>query len=50
MTFEDPEGWYVTTNEGATDGIDLASSDLSNLATAAEYLKETYYNRYWYKR
>lgn len=50
MTFEDPEGWYVTTNEGATDGIDLASSDLSNLATAAEYLKDRYDYYFWYKR
>ena len=50
VTFEDSEGWYRAQTEGATDGTELASSDLSDPATAAEYLKETYYNRYWYKR
>ena len=50
VTFEDPEGWYRTINIGAASGTDLASEDLSDPATAAEYLKETYYNRYWYKR
>lgn len=50
LVFDDPEGWYRAQTEGATDGTDLASSALSDPATAAEYLKETYYNRYWYKR
>ena len=50
LIFDDPEGWYRAQTEGATDGTDLASSALSDPATAAEYLKETYYNRYWYKR
>ena len=50
VTFEDPEGWYVTQTEGATSGTDLANEDLADPATAAEYLRETYDNRYWYKR
>ena len=50
VTFEDPEGWYVSFY-GATNGTDLASSDLSDPATAAEYLSDIYdFNYYWYKR
>ena len=50
VTFEDAEGWCVPQSEGATSGTDLASSDLSNPATAAEYLTSTYWGYYWYKR
>ena len=50
VTFEDPEGWYRTTSEGSIYEWILASSDLSNPATAAEYLTSTYWSYYWYKR
>ena len=50
VTFEDPEGWYRTSREGAASGTDLASSALSNPATAAKYLRLTYDDYYWYKR
>ena len=50
VTFEDPEGWYRTINIGAASGTDLASEDLSDPSTAAEYLTDTYGDCYWYKR
>ena len=50
VTFEDPEGWYRTINIGAASGTDLASEDLSDPSTAAEYLTDTYGYCYWYKR
>ena len=49
VTFEDPEGWYVSFY-GATSDTNLASSELSDPATAAEYLTNTYCWDYWYKR
>lgn len=50
VTFEDSEGWYRAQTEGATDGTELASEDLSDPSTAAEYLTDTYGDCYWYKR
>ena len=50
VLFEDPEGWHVAQTEGATDGTELASEDLSDPSTAAEYLTDTYGDCYWYKR
>ena len=49
VTFEDPEGWYVSFY-GATSDTNLASSELSDPATAAKYLRSTYWSYYWYKR
>ncbi len=47
VTFEDAEGWYVTTTENATSGTDVTLTDTSTNAT---YLKSTYRYYYWYKK
>ena len=44
VTFENPEGWYVS--EDAEAGTRIASSDLSDPATAARYLTDMYYYCY----
>ncbi len=41
-TFNDPEGWSAS-------GTPISSDDLSNTATAAEYIKETYFTARWIK-
>lgn len=46
VTFDDTEGWYVTTTEGATSGKDLVLTSTTNNAT---YLRSTYDDYYWYK-
>ena len=45
-TFENTAGWWVTTDSTATSGDAV---DVSDPATAATYLKTTYYNYYWYR-
>ncbi len=47
VTFENPKGWWYASSTDATDGTSIYSSALSNPATAATYLKTTYYNKYW---
>jgi hypothetical protein len=47
VTFENPNGWFVTTSSTATSGTNLTAEDLLNPTTAAEYLTETYYYNYW---
>lgn len=47
VTFEDPNGWYVTQTQNATSGTGLT---LTNTSTNATYLKSTYYTYYWYKK
>ncbi len=46
ITFEDPNGWYVTDTENTTNGTDVALTDASQNAT---YLTSTYCEYYWYK-
>ena len=48
VTFEDLNGWYVTSGS-ETSIIRLAYRDLSNPATAAEYLSDRYIGYYWHK-
>ena len=43
VIFEDPEGWHG-------ESVPIASEDLADPATAAEYLTNTYCWDYWYKR
>ncbi|MBQ4272830.1 MAG: hypothetical protein IJB95_04185, partial [Clostridia bacterium] len=51
VTFSDPNGWYVTTTEGATSGISLT---LTNPGYNAFYLSNdghnSYLSYYWYKK
>ena len=44
VTFENPEGWYVS--EDAEAGTRIESDDLSDPATAARYLTDMYYYCY----
>ncbi len=46
VTFEDPNGWYCTTTEGASSGTNLTLTDASTNAT---YLRSTYAVCYWHK-
>ena len=46
-TFENTQGWWRSTSSSATSGPSISSSDLADPATAATYLKSTYYNYYW---
>ena len=47
VTFENPNGWYVsTTRSGATVETKLT---LTNASTNAGYLKSTYEDSYWHK-
>ena len=50
VTFNNTSGWFVSTDSNATSGTDIASAELANKVTAAEYLKSTYYNYYWFRR
>ena len=47
VTFENPVGWYYSSEYNAINGTDISSSDLCNTATAAKYLTEKYYIYYW---
>ena len=47
VTFYDPNGWYVTTTQGAASGTDI---DLSDVSANATYLTDTYDGYYWYKK
>lgn len=46
IIFLNPDGWYVTTTNGATSGTDV---DVTDPATAALYLRSTYIDYYWYR-
>ena len=41
LEFENPEGWQIYSRSSATSGTSISASDLSNAATAAEYLEST---------
>ena len=47
IEFQYADGWYISTNADAVEGIQIASANLSNPAKAAELLKDTYSNYYW---
>lgn len=49
VTFENPNGWYVTATKGATSGTDISNAHLSNTNTAANFLCGSYVNYYWYR-
>ena len=46
VSFEDSDGWYVSTSSTATGGTALTLTDTAQNAT---YLRLTYYNYYWKK-
>lgn len=47
VTFENPNGWSYSSSSDMSSPTALSSSDLSNTATAATYLKTTYTDKYW---
>ncbi len=47
VTFENPNGWYVTEDANAESGTDLVLTDAEQ---NANYLRDTYYNYYWYRK
>ena len=49
VTFANPNGWECEYYNDATIVIAISASDLSNPATAAQYLKLTYGNFYWFR-
>ena len=46
VTFKDMNNWYYTSNRNYTGGTAV---DVTDKAQNATYLKDTYYNYYWYK-
>lgn len=46
VTFEDPNGWYVTQTKGDTSGTNVT---LTNTDTNVDYFSNTYAFYYWYK-
>ena len=46
-TFENPNGWFVTTTKEGTSGTNLT---LTDSAANATYLENTYANYYWYRK
>ncbi|MBE6699860.1 MAG: hypothetical protein E7584_06460 [Ruminococcaceae bacterium] len=49
VTFVNPNGWWCTKDKNATSGTDISAGDLSDPAIAADYLKSTYYDYFWYR-
>ena len=49
VTFENPNGWQQSSYSYSTFGEDISADDLSNLVTAARYLKSTYSSCYWFR-
>lgn len=47
VTFKNTSVWYIADSHTATIGTTIASSDLSDPATAATYLTSTYLYYYW---
>ena len=47
VVFENPNGWWYSSNSSAANGTSIASNILSNASTAAEYIKTTYSEYYW---
>ena len=47
LTFDNPNGWWYSTESTATSGASIPSASISNSETAATYLKSTYCSYYW---
>ena len=47
ITFENPDGWWITPSATATSGTSISSNDISDPATAAGYLTSAYCGYYW---
>ena len=49
VTFENTEGWWYSSSSSATSGTSISATSLADPATAATYLKSTYYKYYWHR-
>ena len=47
VTFENPNGWWYSSDSTASSGTSISSSALADPSTAAIYLKSTYSDYYW---
>ena len=47
VIFENPNGWWRSSNSTATSGTGISSSALADPSIAATYLTSTYCNYYW---
>ena len=47
VTFENPNGWWRSFSSTATSGTAISADSLADPATAATYLRSTYYGYYW---
>lgn len=47
VTFAETSGWWYAPSSTATSGTSISVTDLADPATAAKYLRSTYYNFYW---
>ena len=47
VIFENPNGWWRSSNSTATSGTGISSSALADPSIAATYLMSTYCNYYW---
>ena len=47
VTFENPNGWWRSSSSTTTSGTAISADDLADPATAATYLRSTYYKYYW---
>ena len=48
VSFANTEGWWVKYYDDATRVYEISAADLADAATAADYLRWTYYDYYWY--
>lgn len=49
VMFENPNGWWYSSSSTATSGTSISSSGLANASTAAQYLRSTYGEYYWFR-
>ena len=49
VIFEDPAGWWYADSADATSGTAISESRLTNVSTAASYLRNHYCYKYWFK-
>lgn len=49
VTFENTEGWWYAFYPYETSGTSISATDLADPATAAKYLRSTYYDYYWHR-
>ncbi|MBR1403068.1 MAG: leucine-rich repeat protein [Treponema sp.] len=47
--FEDTSIWYYTSNSSFASGVVIPELDIADASIAADYLKATYVDKYFYK-